>query len=72
MNINKVFPTFAQFYNLCLCFRKASLQKKRNWMMMRIGEIHNISLNVALSMSMMIEQPPRICELRLKSLFTYL
>jgi len=71
ININNIFPNMAQFSNICLCYRKASLQKKRNWMMMRIGEIHSISLNVALSMNMTIEQWPRICELLFKSLCTF-
>lgn len=72
ININNIFPNIAQFSNTCLCYRKASLQKKRNWTMMRIGEIHSISLNVALSMNMMIEQWPRICELLFKSLCTFM
>ena len=72
ININNIFPNITQFSNMCLCYRKASLQKKRNWMMMRIGEIHSISLNVALSMNMTIEQWLRICELLFKSLCTFM
>jgi hypothetical protein len=36
-------------------------------MMMRIGEIHSISLNVAHSTNMMIEQPLKMCELICKT-----